>query len=99
MTIKHLISIKYTIRHTRECGYPGVKTTFYEFIKKESIQNNSQPVTATIIPSFIRREPQGHVIVKPKLLISKLLAGYGTPPFLILNEHGHRMRVKNMTIG
>jgi len=33
MTIKHLISIRYTIRHTRECGYPDVKKTFYEFMK------------------------------------------------------------------
>jgi hypothetical protein len=32
MTIKHLISIRYTIRHTRECGYPDVKKTFYEFV-------------------------------------------------------------------
>ena len=32
MTIKHLISIRYTIRHTREGGYPDVKKTFYEFI-------------------------------------------------------------------
>ena len=31
MTIKQLISIRYTIRHTRECGYPGVKTTSYDF--------------------------------------------------------------------
>ena len=36
MTIKHLISIRYTIRHTRECGYPEVKKTFYEFIKPGS---------------------------------------------------------------
>ena len=35
MTIKHLISIRYTIRHTRECGYPDVKKTFYEFMKFE----------------------------------------------------------------
>ncbi len=28
MTIKHLISIRYTIRHTRECGYPDVKKLF-----------------------------------------------------------------------
>ena len=32
MTIKQLISIRYTIRHTRECGYPCAKMTFYEFI-------------------------------------------------------------------
>jgi len=55
--------------------------------KKESIQNNSQPVTATIIPSFILREPQGHIIAKPKLLILQLIAGYE-----------HRMRVKNVSI-
>ncbi len=33
MTIKQLISSRYNIRHTREGGYPGVKMTFYEFIK------------------------------------------------------------------
>jgi hypothetical protein len=33
MTIKHLISSRYNIRHARESGYPGVKMTFYETIK------------------------------------------------------------------
>jgi len=32
MTIKHLISCRYDIRHTRESGYPGVIMTFYETI-------------------------------------------------------------------
>ncbi|MBE9574697.1 MAG: hypothetical protein IMF20_06165 [Proteobacteria bacterium] len=32
MTIKDLISIRYTIRHTRKFGHPDVKNTFYEFI-------------------------------------------------------------------
>jgi hypothetical protein len=37
MTIKQLISIRYTIRHTRECGYPDVKKTFYEFINIDDL--------------------------------------------------------------
>jgi len=30
MTICELMSIRYKTGHTRECGYPGAKMTFYE---------------------------------------------------------------------
>jgi hypothetical protein len=34
MTVSGLISGKYGTRHTREGGYPVVKLTFYDFIKR-----------------------------------------------------------------
>jgi len=37
MTIKQLISAKYSIRHTREGGYPGAKMAFYDFIEIKSV--------------------------------------------------------------
>jgi hypothetical protein len=35
MTIKWLISVRYSSRHTREGGYPVIRTTFYESINFE----------------------------------------------------------------
>jgi hypothetical protein len=37
MTISQLILDRYNRRHTREGGYPGTKTTFYEFINIEDL--------------------------------------------------------------
>jgi hypothetical protein len=59
MTIKQLISSRYNIRHTREGGYPGVKMTFYEFIKsvlqiaKNHFHVAKKPLLCTIYPFHI----------------------------------------------
>jgi hypothetical protein len=53
MTKRPKIAIGYKDRHTREGGYPDIRTTFYEFIKFSTQSNMADIPPFGIIDFFL----------------------------------------------